>query len=86
MNSRVVLTGLLIVLFPAAIMAGPVTAHKTAKTAATMYECQKCHMKVSAAVAKKDHFKDPMDGGKLVPVAASTKKPGAAKPMGGMSM
>ena len=44
-----------------------------------MYECQKCHMKVSAAVAKKDHYKDPMDGGKLVPVKPSSH----GKSMGG---
>ena len=55
------------------------------KTAATStYQCQKCHMKVSAAVAKKDHYKDPMDGGTLVPMnAAAGKKSGA---MGGMKM
>ena len=47
---------------------------------ATTYQCQKCHMKVSAATAKKDHYKDPMDGGKFVAV-----KPMASK-MGGMKM
>ena len=31
-------------------------------------------MKVSAAVAKKDHYKDPMDGGKLVPVKADANR------------
>ena len=43
-----------------------VMAHKM--TATTMYQCAKCHMRVSAATAKKDHYKDSMDGGKLVPV------------------
>jgi len=47
------------------------TAAKPAKKAAAapmMFECSKCHMKVTAAVAKKDHLKDPMDGGTLNPV------------------
>ena len=39
---------------------------------ATMYECSKCHMKVSAT-AKKDHDKDPMDGGKFIPAKGGTK-------------
>ena len=30
------------------------------KMAATMYECHKCHRKVSAATARKDHYKDPI--------------------------
>ena len=57
-------------------------AHKAPKKAmtATTYQCQKCHMKMSASAAKKDHYKDPMDGGKLVPV-----KPMSSK-MGGMKM
>jgi multidrug efflux pump subunit AcrA (membrane-fusion protein) len=33
------------------------------------YECVICHMRYSAADAKKHGYKDPMDGGKLVPVA-----------------
>ena len=41
-----------------------------------VYECTVCHMHYSAANAKKNHFRDPMDGGRLVPVnspqAAST--------------
>jgi hypothetical protein len=36
--------------------------------AATQYECTACHMRYSAADAKKYNYKDPMDGGKLVPV------------------
>jgi hypothetical protein len=44
--------------------------HKAAskKAAPTMYECTKCHMIVTAAVAKKDHYHDAMDGGTYVPV------------------
>jgi hypothetical protein len=41
-------------------------------------------MKVSAATAKKDHYKDPMDGGKLVPMKAAPAKGGDAMP--GMKM
>jgi multidrug efflux pump subunit AcrA (membrane-fusion protein) len=32
------------------------------------YRCSKCGMIYSAAAAKKNHYVDPMDGGKLVPV------------------
>ncbi len=56
--------------------------HGKKAAAATMYQCQKCHMKMSAAQAKKDHYKDPMDGGKLVPMAAK----GSDKSMSGMKM
>jgi multidrug efflux pump subunit AcrA (membrane-fusion protein) len=34
----------------------------------TVYRCEICGMTYSAADAKKDHYVDPMDGGKLVPV------------------
>lgn len=57
-------------------------SHGKKAAAATMYQCQKCHMKMSAAQAKKDHYKDPMDGGKLLPMAAK----GSDKSMGGMKM
>ena len=74
MRTRIALAGLFIALLPTASLAAPAKAHaikpKAAKTAA-MYECSTCHMKVSAAVAKKDHYKDPMDGGNLVPVKAA---------------
>jgi len=40
----------------------------TKAVAATQYECTACHMRYSAADAKKYNYKDPMDGGKLVPV------------------
>jgi hypothetical protein len=66
----------------AALASGPsaYAAHHSKKMKATTYQCQKCHMKMSAATAKKDHYKDPMDGGKLVPV-----KPMSSN-MGGMKM
>lgn len=61
----------------------PAVARPLAKSSkavpAAQYECQKCHMRYSAAVAKKDKFVDPMDGGKLTPVKASPKKSPAAK-------
>lgn len=83
MKKSTALAGLVLALLPMTAMAAPAkTTHKMA--AATMYECQKCHMRVSAAVAKKDHYKDPMDGGKLVPVKPSGS--GTAKPMSGMKM
>ncbi len=77
MKTRIALAGLVIALLPIAAFAARVKSpHKVPvkKTAAaTMYECQKCHMKYTAAQAKKDRFKDPMDGGKLVPVKAAAK-------------
>lgn len=45
--------------------------HATPKV--TAYECTVCHMKLTPAQAKKNHYKDPMDGGKLVPVAPTAK-------------
>ncbi len=78
MNTRIALAGLVIALLPSASLAAPAKAHpvkpapKAAKTEA-MYECSKCHMKVSAAVAKKDHYKDPMDGGTLIPIKTAKK-------------
>ena len=60
--------------------------HGKKPTAAAMYQCQKCHMKMSAVQAKKDHYKDPMDGGKLLPMTMTPKKGAAAKPMGHMKM
>ncbi len=89
MNKMLALSGLALTLLPLAANAAP-THHAMkapAKMATTMYQCQKCHMKVSAATAKKDHYKDPMDGGKLVPMTtAPTKAAPASKPMGGMKM
>jgi hypothetical protein len=74
MKTSIILAALAVALLPITALAAPakpnpaVSAHKSAKATATMYECSKCHMRVSAAVAKKDHYKDPMDGGALVPV------------------
>jgi hypothetical protein len=85
LTAALLASGLALSLFPLAVNAAP-THHamkKPMKMAATMYECQKCHMKVSAATAKKDHYKDPMDGGKLTPVMNAPAK-GASMP--GMKM
>ncbi len=71
MNKMLALSALALTLLPLTANAAPTRHAKTAKTAATMYQCQSCHMKVTAAVAKKDGYKDPMDGGKLVPVTAA---------------
>lgn len=89
MNKTLILSGLALTLLPLTANAAPThhTMKAPSKMAATTYQCQKCHMKVSAATAKKDHYKDPMDGGKLVPVmSAPTKAAPADKPMGGMKM
>lgn len=80
MKNLILATGLALSLLPLSASAAP--AHHAmkghAKIAAITYQCQKCHMKVSAATAKKDHYKDPMDGGKLVPMkqAAGNSMPG----------
>ena len=90
MKTRIALAGLFIVLLPITSLAASAKAH-TAKVASRaaktslMYECQKCHMRVSAAVAKKDHDKDPMDGGKLVPVKAAAR-PSGKMPKGAIRM
>lgn len=87
MKKTIALAGITLCLLPLAAFAAPtILAHKAPvkkAAAATMYECQKCHMKVNAAVAKKDGYKDPMDGGKLVPVKPSSNHD---KSMGGMKM
>ena len=84
MKNVILATGLALSLLPLTANAAPMhhAMKAPAKMAATMYQCQKCHMKVSAATAKKDHYKDPMDGGKLMPMVTAP----AAKPMGGMKM
>ena len=65
---------------------GPVSLPDAAASNAglTLYKCEKCGMTFSEADAKKDHFIDPMDGGKLVPVAPPSSKP--ANGMPGMKM
>jgi len=70
MKSQIALAGLVLALLPMTALAAPAKMKPTPKAAkaAAMYECAKCHMKVTAAVAKKDGYKDPMDGGALVPV------------------
>jgi len=74
-NTSLALTGLVIALLPVTALAAPAKGHSVKATpkAAVMYECQKCHMKVTGAVAKKDGYKDPMDGGKLVTVKMAHK-------------
>jgi len=42
-------------------------------------------MKFSAALAKKDHYRDPMDGGTLVAVKSGSDKAGIKKPSSSMS-
>ena len=88
MNKTLTLSALALTLLPLTVSAAP-THHPMkapAKMAATMYQCQKCHMKVSAATAKKDHYKDPMDGGKLVPIKQPPAKTTGDKAMPGMKM
>lgn len=88
-NKTLLLSGLALTLLPmtAALAHGDGKHMAGKKAATTTYQCQKCHMKVAAATAKKDHYKDPMDGGKLLPVvAAPAKATPADKPMGGMKM
>ncbi len=46
--------------------------------AAQVYECRTCHMHYSAGQAKKNGYRDPMDGGRLVPVPGSAPSGGAA--------
>ena len=71
---------LVLSILPMTVNAAPAYHTAPAKMAATMYQCQKCHMKVSAATAKKDGYKDPMDGGKLIPMNAAPAKSGDAMP------
>lgn len=84
MKNLVLVTGLALSLLPLAATASPAhhAAKASAKRASAMYQCSKCHMKVSATTAKKDGYKDPMDGGKLMPMPAAP----AGKPMGDMKM
>ena len=52
------------------------------KTATQMYECVICHIHYTAAQAKQYGYRDPMEGGKLVPVAASAPSPTSNWPEG----
>ena len=73
-NTTNTLAGVMLCLLPLTVSAAPAKTAPVNKTAAaTTYECTKCHMKVSAATAKKDHYKDSMDGGTLVPVKTAKK-------------
>jgi hypothetical protein len=74
MKSRLFSAILLIALIPGLTFAAPSNSvkHKTI-TAPTAYTCSVCQMIFTAAQAKKDHYKDPMDGGKLLPVKSTAK-------------
>ncbi len=81
-KTTLALAGTALCLLPLTVIAAPAKAAHAApikraaaiiKRAAAMYECTKCHMKVNAATAKKDHYKDSMDGGTLVPVKTAKK-------------
>jgi hypothetical protein len=77
----------LIAIAAALTLVAPVSslaATKHAKPTSTVYVCKTCHMHFSAADAKKDHFKDPMDGGMLMPMKATMAKNSST--MGGMKM
>ena len=78
MKATLAVAGLVLGLLPSVVLAAPVHKSVPAKktAAATSYRCSKCHMTYTAAQAKKDHYKDPMDGGTLLPVApkAASKK------------
>jgi len=83
------LAGIALCLLPIASMAAKPAAHKahTKMVTASTYECQTCHMKFTAAQAKKDHYKDPMDGGTLLPVKPAAKASSKMdNSMGGGSM
>ena len=88
MKNFSLVTGLALSLLPLAVAAAPTphAAKAPAKKAPTMYQCQKCHMRVSAATAKKDGYKDPMDGGKLVPAPAAQTKGSSGTSMPSMKM
>ena len=74
LKMTIALAGVICMLSLTASAAPMKAAHAApVKKTAAMYECTKCHMKVDAATAKKDHYKDPMDGGTLVPVKAAKK-------------
>ena len=46
-----------------------------AASAGQVYECVVCHIHYTAAQAKKFHYKDPMEGGKLVPIKGAQAAP-----------
>jgi DNA-directed RNA polymerase subunit RPC12/RpoP len=63
MKKAMALAGIALSLLPAVSVA--------ASAATMIYQCVKCHMKYTAAQAKKDHYKCPMDGGKLILIKPS---------------
>ncbi len=75
MKTPIALAALAIALIPASLSA---SAKSKAPAATTAYECSTCHMHFTAAMARKDHFKDPMDGGKLIAIKAPSKCPKAS--------
>lgn len=81
MKTACAVLSLALIAFPSMALAAPAqklapkAAHTAKAKTAVVYECTLCHMTYSAAEAKKDHYKCPMDGGKLVPqTKASAKK------------
>lgn len=89
MKKITALAGIALCLLPIASMAAKPAAPKghAAKVTATVYQCQTCHMKFTAAQAKKDHYKDPMDGGALKPVKPAVNATSTMNnSMGGGSM
>ncbi len=73
MKKAIAILALTALLVPGMAFAGTKKAAPKKTAAAAWYVCAKCHMKYSAAEAKKDHYIDPMDGGKLVAVKSSPK-------------
>ena len=49
----------------------------TSSVAGQVYECVICHIHYTAAQAAKFHYKDPMEGGKLIPLQATPSAPPA---------
>ena len=89
MKKITALAAIALCLLPITSMAAKPAAPKghAAKVTAATYQCQTCHMKFTAAQAKKDHYKDPMDGGTLLPVKPAAKTSSTmGKSMGGGSM
>ncbi len=43
-----------------------------AASAPATYRCEKCHMIYSASDARMDHYRDPMDSGRLLPIAPAS--------------
>jgi len=75
MNKMAISTILALSMVFACLIAAPAKPKPATKhSAPTAYVCSKCHMQFSASDAKKDHYVDPMDQGKLVPVKTSAKK------------